>query len=214
MAMDGAIVLPAATAGFIYGISPGPGVLAVFGLGASRGPRASAGFLCGHLVGDAVWAALALTAIIGIDAIGPTFFDLLGLVSAAYLAWLGVRALRTRRSVEGEAVLPMRRPLLHGLVFGLTNPKAYPVAVATFTALLAGKAALLGWDSLPGLVAAGCVGSAAAYVILVAVIAATAVRRFYRRHEIAITRISGLLFLGFAVNAAWHAAPGLLARRP
>lgn len=33
--------------GFIYGITPGPGVLAVFGIGAARGRRAGAGFCAG-----------------------------------------------------------------------------------------------------------------------------------------------------------------------
>ena len=45
--------------GFIYGITPGPGVLAVFGIGAARGRRAGAGFLCGHLLGDVMWCSAA-----------------------------------------------------------------------------------------------------------------------------------------------------------
>lgn len=50
-------------------------------------------------------------------------------------------------------------------------------------------------------------------VILVSIIGAAIVRRFYRRHEMAIVRMSGLLFIGFAVQAIWHAAPGLAAWR-
>ena len=38
---------------------------------------------------------------------------------------------------------PARQPFAHGIFFGLTNPKAYPVAVATFTALLSSRAELL-----------------------------------------------------------------------
>ena len=37
-------------------------------------------------------------------------------------------------------------PLVRGLAFGLSNPKAYPVAIAMFTALLAGHAASLDWS--------------------------------------------------------------------
>lgn len=210
---DASIVAAAASAGFVYGIAPGPGVLAVLGIGAAQGPRAGAGFLCGHLVGDAFWSALALVAIIGVDAVGPLFFDILGLVSGLYLGWLGLRAVTVRRRGDGVPALEVRRPIVRGVIFGLTNPKAYPVAVATFTAMLVGKAGLLGWSSLPLLILAGCAGSAASYLVLVAVIAARSVRDFYRRHEIAITRLSGVLFLGFAVNAIWHAAPGLLGRR-
>ena len=207
--------MAAASAGFIYAIAPGPGVLALFGIGAAQGPRAGAGFLCGHLVGDMLWSALALAAIIGVDAVGPLFFDLLGLVSAVYLSWLGIRSIGFRGSSSDVAAgLRVRRPVVRGVLFGLTNPKAYPVAVATFTALLVGNAGLLSWASLPGLLAAACLGSILAYVVLVLVVGAATVRRFYRRHQIAITRMSGVMFLGFAANAFWHAAPGLLPRRP
>ena len=128
--------------------------------------------------------------------------------------WLGWRALRVRRSDDAAAGTAVRRPLLHGAIFGLTNPKAYPVAIATFTALLSAKASLLTWSMLPVLVVASCVGGLLAYAILVAVVGTDAVRRSYRRHEILITRASGVLFMGFAAHALLHAAPGLLPRRP
>ena len=56
-------------------------------------------------------------------------------------------------------------------------------------------------------------GFLVADVILIAIIGARMVRTFYRRHELAIVRMSGLLFMGFAVQAIWHAAPGLLGWR-
>jgi len=212
--MDISLLFAAAIAGFIYGISPGPGVLAVLGIGAGQGRRAGAAVLVGHLAGDVLWASTALVAIIGVNAIGSLVFDILGAISGVYLFWLGLRAVRTRRAADGGSTSAVRNPLLHGAVFGLTNPKAYPVAVATFTALLSAKANLLTWSMLPALVAASCVGGLAAYMMLVAVVGADAVRRSYRRHEILITRTSGLLFMGFAVHALLHAAPGLLPRRP
>jgi threonine/homoserine/homoserine lactone efflux protein len=117
-----------------------------------------------------------------------------------------------RRSGREESVR-VPRPLAHGLVFGLTNPKAYPVAIATFTALLSARAAELTWDMLPALVLASLVGGALAYAILVGLVGVAAVRRVYRRHETLITRLSGVLFIGFAVNALVHAVPGLTGQR-
>lgn len=210
--MNASVLLACATAGFVYGITPGPGVLAVLGIGAARGRPASAAFLAGHLAGDVVWSTVALVAIIGVQAIGHVVFDILGLVSGAYLFWLGVRAIRARQAGAEASGLPLRRPLLHGVVFGLTNPKAYPVAVATFTALLSGHASELSWGMLPLLVAAGLAGGLAAYVILVAAVGAGSVRRFHGRHARLLTRASGVLFVGFAVNAVAHSAPGLWAR--
>ena len=41
--MTPSLLLAVLASGFIYGITPGPGVLAVFGIGAARGRRAGAG---------------------------------------------------------------------------------------------------------------------------------------------------------------------------
>jgi threonine/homoserine/homoserine lactone efflux protein len=211
--MNQSILLAAGLAGFVYGITPGPGVLAVLGIGADKGRRAGAAFLAGHLAGDVVWSTLALVAIVGVTSVGSVVFDSLGLVSGLYLFWLGLRAVRVRRTGDGGIDAPVRRPLVHGLMFGLTNPKAYPVAVATLTALLSAKAELLSWAMLPALVAACCLGGLVAYAILVAFVGADAVRRTYRRHDVLITRLSGVMFMGFALSALYHAVPGLLAPR-
>ena len=207
--MDSSLLFSALLAGFVYGITPGPGVLAVLGIGADRGRRAGAAFLAGHLAGDALWSGLALVAIIGVTTIGTLVFDLLGTVSGLYLFWLGWRALRVRKGGDGRVEGTVHRPLLHGLTFGMTNPKAYPVAVATLTALLSAKANILTWGMLPTLLLASCAGGVLAYAILVAIVGAGAVRRTYRRYEIPITRASGIMFIGFALNALYHAVPGL-----
>ena len=209
--MDLSLLTSAGLAGFVYGILPGPGVLAVLSIGADRGRRAGAAFLFGHLAGDVLWSTLALVAIIGVTTIGTFVFDLLGMISGFYLLWLGWTAIRVRRSADGRLDAPVQRPLLHGLTFGVTNPKAYPVAVATLTALLSAKAAGLTWSVLPLLLIACTLGGIIAYALLVAVVGADAVRSLYRRYEVAITRISGLMFMGFAIQALVHSIPGLFA---
>lgn len=209
--MTSSLLLAVLASGFIYGITPGPGVLAVFGIGAAHGRRAGAGFLCGHLLGDVVWCSTALIAIVGAREIGSSAFDVLGVLSGLYLFWLGVRAIRTQRG-QGETVQgPARQPFWHGILFGLTNPKAYPVAVATFTALLSSRAELLHWSMLPWLIGLSFVGGIVAYAILIGVVGARQVRTLYQRHELAITRLCGVMFIGFAINALAHALPGLLA---
>ena len=207
--MTPSLLLAVLASGFIYGITPGPGVLAVFGIGAARGRRAGAGFLCGHLLGDVIWCSTALIAIVGAREFGSTAFNVLGLISGLYLFWLGLRAVRAKSgSVARQG--PARQPFTHGIFFGLTNPKAYPVAVATFTALLSSRAELLTWAMLPWLIALSFVGGALAYAILVGVVGAGQVRALYQRHELLITRLCGVMFIGFAISALMHALPGLL----
>lgn len=211
--MTPSLLFAVIASGFIYGITPGPGVLAVFGIGAARGRRAGAGFLCGHLLGDVVWCSTALIAIVGAREIGSSAFDVLGVLSALYLFWLGVRAIRTRRSSEETPQGAARQPFWHGILFGLTNPKAYPVAVATFTALLSSRAELLTWSMLPWLILLSFVGGLVAYAILIGIVGARQVRAVYQRHEVMITRLCGVMFIGFAVNALAHALPGLLGNK-
>jgi threonine/homoserine/homoserine lactone efflux protein len=98
------------------------------------------------------------------------------------------------------------------LAFGLSNPKAYPVAVAMFTAMLARYASALDWSAFGPLLAAACIGFVAADIVLVSVIGAGLVRQFYRRHALWVTRVSGVLFLGFGLHAIVTAAPGIWRR--
>lgn len=203
------LLLASFAAAAAYTLTPGPGFLALLGIGAAQGRRAGAGFILGHFAGDVLWSSLALLAIIGARTIGTMVFDLLGLVCGCYLAWLGARAVGARRRHPDAPVVVVRRPALRGLAFGLTNPKGYPVAVATFTALLASHAAALDWHALPPLLAAACAGFLCADCVLIAIVGAARVRRLYRRHEVWVVRASGLIFLGFAAAAIAGAAPGL-----
>lgn len=210
--MNAGLLMASALAGVAYTLTPGPGFLALLGIGAAQGRRAGTGFILGHFAGDVLWSTLALLAIVGARSVGSMVFDLLGLICGVYLGWLGIRALRARPAGEGGTATQAQRPLLRGLAFGLTNPKAYPVALATFTALLGGEAASLAWSSLPLLLAAACMGFLAADALLVLLAGAASVRRLYRRHEVAVLRLSGGVFLAFAAAALRNAVVGLAGR--
>ena len=139
-------------------------------------------------------------------------FDLLGLACGLYLLVLGWQALKARSAAEAGLAL-FDQPLRRGLIFGLTNPKGYPVAVGMFAALLGPRAAELDFALAPALVAASMAGGAVAALGLVAFAGLASVRRFYTRRERLVTRAAGLLFIGFGLSAIASAAPGLLGRR-
>lgn len=195
------LLLAAAFAGAAYTIAPGPAFLALLGIAAGSGRRAGTLFLAGHFVGDVIWASLSLCAIVGAHTIGSRVFDILGLACGVYLCILGWRAATARETDPGETTFAPRSPLRRGLAFGLSNPKAYPVSVAMFTAALAEHASQLGWESLPPLLAAACVGFLAADAVLIATIGTGAVRRWYSRNALWATRLSGIMFLGFGLQA-------------
>ncbi|MFS8111942.1 LysE family translocator [Rhizobium jaguaris] len=211
--MTQSLIVGAFLAALFYVLIPGPAFLALLGIGAGQGRKAGAFFMCGHLVGDIIWSSLALVAIVGAKTIGTVVFDVLGLLCGFYLAWIGWSAFTAKPKKDGKALLNVDRPFRRGLIFGVTNPKGYPVALATFTALVAGSAGALTFSALPLLLAISFVGFITADIILIGIIGAGAVRRFYRAHERLIVRCSGVLFMGFAAQALWHATPGLLGWR-
>ncbi len=205
------LFLATAAAGFAYVISPGPAFLAVFGLAAAQGRPAAARFVIGHLAGDLTWGALALAAIIGVNQIGPVLFDALGLACGAYLIWLGAKAVMTRKNAKPEAI-GADRPIVTGLLFGLTNPKAYPVSTAMFTAIALPFASHLQWPDAPKLLAAAFVGFLLADVVIVFSAGLPVVRRFFTRHGAIVTRAVGLLFIAFGAKSIADAGRSLTSR--
>lgn len=212
MAVNAGLLLASAVSGAAYTLAPGPAFLALLGIGASQGRRAGAWFLSGLFVGDVLWASLSLVAILGARSFGTLVFDILGLGCGLYLGWLGFRAVTVRAAEDGSVDDAPRRPVLRGLAFGVSNPKAYPVAIAMFTALLADHASALGWDAFPPLLGAACAGFIGADLVLLGLVGAGPVRRFYRRHALWVTRVSGVIFLGFGLHAIVTAGSGLYRR--
>lgn len=198
-------------AAMIYVLTPGPAFLALFALAAKEGRLSGTWFVAGHLVGDVLWGTLALAAIVGVNQFGPLLFEALGLVCGAYLVFLGVRAIRAT-GASGTVVVGARHPLVAGLVFGITNPKAYPVSVAMFTVLVGHYAGLLTWDLAPWVMLVAFLGFIMADVILVAVAGLPAVRRFFLTRGLIVTRLVGITFVLFGAKSVSDAVQSFRSR--
>jgi threonine/homoserine/homoserine lactone efflux protein len=209
--IDQKILLASTIAAYLYVVSPGPAFLALFTLAASRGRAAGAWFICGHLVGDVTWGALAVAAIVGANRLGATLFELLGAGCGLYLIYLGGRAVMTRRDAPPRTI-GARRPLATGLAFGLTNPKAYPVALAMFSAIVAPYVAGLRMADAPQLLVAAFVGFLAADATLIFAAGLPAVRRFFLAHGVVVTRVVGVMFIAFGAKSLFDAANGAMRR--
>jgi threonine efflux protein len=209
--MEQKIYLATAAAAFLYVVAPGPAFLALFTLAASKGRKAGAWFIGGHLVGDVSWGALAFAAIIGVNRLGPLLFEALGAGCGFYLLYLGVKAVMTKSDAPPQTI-GSRRPLIAGMVFGLTNPKAYPVAVAMFTAIAAPFAGKLTFAAAPQLMLAAFVGFLAADIVLIFAAGLPVVRRFFLRYGVSVTRVVGVLFIAFGARSVFEAVNGALRR--
>ena len=122
---------------FVIILIPGPSVLFTVSRAIVLGRMAGVATVAGNTVG-------AFTQVVAVAfGIGPliersiTLFTVLKLAGAAYLVFLGVQAIRHRRSLaEALGVQPERKTLarivLDGFTVGVTNPKA----VVFFAAIL------------------------------------------------------------------------------
>ena len=209
--IDPKILVASSTAAYLYVVSPGPAFLALFTLAASKGRTSGAYFICGHLVGDITWGALAVAAIIGANQLGATLFEALGFGCGIYLIYLGVRAVMTRRDAPPRTV-GARRPLATGLAFGLTNPKAYPVALALFSAIVAPYVGRLTMADAPQLLLAAIAGFLAADATLIFAAGLAPVCRFFLAHGVVVTRVVGVMFIAFGAKSIFDAASGAMRR--
>ena len=107
-------------------VIPGPSVLFVIGRAVALGRRAGLATVAGNATG----AYLQVTAVaLGVGAIverSVRVFTVLKLLGACYIVYLGVQAIRQRRTLALDAaVVPRstRRIVLDGFVVGATNPK-------------------------------------------------------------------------------------------
>jgi threonine/homoserine/homoserine lactone efflux protein len=186
---------------------PGPSVLFVISRSLSFGRRAGFATVIGNSAGEYV---LVIAVAVGI---GPLVedsivaFTAIKLVGAAYLIFLGIQALRHRRSVAaaleaGQARTSTRRILRDGFVVGVTNPKAiiyFAALLPQFVDRTAGHVPLQ-------LLLLGCVFLAIALVsdsiwALTAGLARSWLARSPRRLEL-IGGIGGLAMIGIGARLA------------
>jgi threonine/homoserine/homoserine lactone efflux protein len=185
-------------AALFYVIIPGPATLAALNLSVTVGQRACAIFLACHLFGDLAWAFLAISAIIGVSQLGPSLFDILGLVCGLYLVFLGYKAWQGNGAKAGVFI---RKPWRAGLFLGFTNPKAYPFALAMFTAVFARFDDAMKFSNVIPLVLSAFTGFLVATVFVVVWTNLPLTRRLYLRYKAWMTKATGLVFIVFGCQS-------------
>jgi len=119
-----------ALASLVLIVVPGPGVLFVVGRALAHGRRTALATALGHAAGNYMVAACVAVGLGALLQRSAQAFVIVKIAGALYLIWLGIHAIRHRKSlVEAMAVAaPPRegwRAARDGAVVGLTNPKAY-----------------------------------------------------------------------------------------
>jgi threonine/homoserine/homoserine lactone efflux protein len=124
---------------YILILIPGPSVLFVVSRGVALGRRAALATVAGNASGFALQLALVAIGVGSIVARSDAVFTTLKLLGAAYLVYLGVHNIRSRKALaelfapaETADPKPLRRIIREGFFVGATNPKG----VIIFTAVL------------------------------------------------------------------------------
>jgi threonine/homoserine/homoserine lactone efflux protein len=115
-----------AAASVVLAVTPGPGVIYIVARCLAQGRRAGlasvAGVALGNL-GNAAGASLGLAALFAVSSLAFTVVKWAG---AAYLVWLGIRALRAPvvpAAVQAPAPEALGRVFRDGAIVSLLNPK-------------------------------------------------------------------------------------------
>lgn len=135
---SGSSLLAFALASVLILLVPGPSVLFTVGRAISAGRREALLTVVGNAAGILTQIVLIAVGLGPLVAASATAYTVLKVVGAAYLVWLGIQTVRSRRATAAALVAGVRAttPTLHalrnGYVVGATNPKS----LVFFAALL------------------------------------------------------------------------------
>lgn len=199
-------ILTLAVAVLLFGASPGPGIFAVVARALSAGLRPALALSAGLITGDLIWLTAAASGLAVVAQAMGDFFIVLKVAGGLYLAWMGVKAWRSRPQAlaDGTPAAAPDKSLLATLAGGVTVTLSNPKAILFYLAVLP---TILDLDAitLPGLLTAGAV----VVVVLVAVCGTYAVlaarARALLSSEKAVRRLnrtSGALLIGAGVAVA------------
>lgn len=126
--VDPHLALSFALASWIFVVIPGPSVLFVISRGVALGRKAAVLTVLGNAAGVYVQVIAVAAGIGPVIERSVVAYHGLKLVGAAYLVWLGIDAIRHRRSLSASlsasvAAKSDRTILREGFVVGITNPK-------------------------------------------------------------------------------------------
>lgn len=122
---------------FLLCLTPGPAVLLVVSQGVRSGFKSSQRGMIGILAGNAIYFVLSALGLGALLMSSAVLFQIIKWVGAAYLVFIGLKMLFTKRKIanSGDLALtakPSMRLFSEGLMTQLSNPKA----IVFFSALL------------------------------------------------------------------------------
>src|SRR5476651_574241 len=115
----------------IFSLTPGPTVMLITAYGFKGGFRDALAAIAGTQTGNTLWYVICVTGLGALLTASPLLFHAIKLLGAAYLIWLGARALwkswRAQEDAHGSTLMGKRlmgKPYIQAVLTQIANPKA------------------------------------------------------------------------------------------
>lgn len=181
-------------------MSPGPSLAVVLRHTVSNGRAHGFATAIAHALGVALWALLTVWGLALLVVEWPLMYQLITYAGAAYLMWMGIKALRSKGSSSldfGSSVAPIGEAALDGFMVSLLNPKLAFFFVALFSQFV--SAQLLLSDKLIMTGTAAFI-DALWYVIVAVALSHSSVLEKLQKRSAMIDKVSGVVLIGLALR--------------
>ncbi|MES2099931.1 MAG: LysE family translocator [Pseudomonadota bacterium] len=197
--MSAATLLVFAVVALLAIVTPGPTVLLALTNGSRYGVRRSVPGMFGAVASDFVLVGAVALGLGALLAASEFWFSVVKWVGAAYLAWLGLRLLRSKGGLElaaaGEGGASARAIFGKSFLVAVTNPKGY-----LFCSALLPQFIDAGAPQWPQYVVIGLLFAALDFAVMLgyALMGAHAIRLLRRRAVLWLDRACGAALLALA----------------
>ena len=181
-------------------MSPGPSLAVVIRHTISNGRANGAASAISHAIGVGLWALLTIWGLAILVVEQPQLYRLITYAGAAYLVWLGIKALRSnsgaRFDVEAKQT-PMLEAVRDGFMIALLNPKLALFFIALFSQFVASA------HTLPDrliMIATAIVIDGGWYVLVAVIMSHSHLFEWLQRRAVIIDRITGVVLIGLALR--------------
>ena len=182
-------------------ITPGPSLAVVIRYTVAGSRQHGLVTALSHALGVGFWALLTIWGLAFMLTRSPQLFQLITWGGAAYLAWLGLNALRASAGggmiVAEQEAFPLWRAGLDGLMISLLNPKLALFFIALFSQFV-GYANTLNDQVLMMATAAGIDGLW--YALVAVVLSRSSILTRLQQQAHWLDRISGVILISMAIR--------------
>ena len=181
-------------------MSPGPSLAVVLRHTISNGRAHGIATALSHAVGVALWALLTVWGLAVVVVEWPLMYKFLTYAGAAYLMWMGIKALRSNgagpMNVE-QVSAPISAAARDGLMVSLLNPKLAFFFIALFSQFVSSQ--LVVTDKLI-MTGTASVIDAVWYIIIAMALSHSKVLDKLQKRSATIDKISGAILIALALR--------------